>query len=186
MKPRDPRRLLLGSSLGKFKSKEELPVRDNVASLPVMESNGIPQSKGEGATKMGSTADRKSVSYPNRTDISPALVEEKDLNIINNKPEDLLRVSKPIDIATKVPVNKVEVKVDTSTSMTAPKQREIINHWDNLEPLLEGLEEKQKQAVRQERARRIDEQSRMFAARKLCLVLDLDHTLLNSAKVVHR
>ncbi|CAA6668332.1 unnamed protein product [Spirodela intermedia] len=32
------------------------------------------------------------------------------------------------------------------------------------------------------RARRIEEQNRMIADRKLCLVLDLDHTLLNSAK----
>jgi RNA polymerase II C-terminal domain phosphatase-like 3/4 len=30
----------------------------------------------------------------------------------------------------------------------------------------------------------MEEQERMFSARKLCLVLDLDHTLLNSAKVL--
>ncbi|RVW78037.1 RNA polymerase II C-terminal domain phosphatase-like 3 [Vitis vinifera] len=39
-------------------------------------------------------------------------------------------------------------------------------------------------AIQRERARRIDEQKKMFSARKLCLVLDLDHTLLNSAKFV--
>jgi len=33
-------------------------------------------------------------------------------------------------------------------------------------------------------ARKLEEQNKMFAARKLCLVLDLDHTLLNSAMVI--
>ncbi|KAL4184361.1 hypothetical protein AMTRI_Chr10g630 [Amborella trichopoda] len=35
-----------------------------------------------------------------------------------------------------------------------------------------------------ERARRIEEQNKMFSAQKLSLVLDLDHTLLNSAKFI--
>lgn len=53
--------------------------------------------------------------------------------------------------------------------------------WENLE-VFEGLDEEEREAVYQERARRIEEQNRMLNARKLCLVLDLDHTLLNSAK----
>eukprot|EP01018_Ginkgo_biloba_P011342 Gb_31475 [translate_table: standard] len=51
----------------------------------------------------------------------------------------------------------------------------------SLEHLLEGLDGKQRAAIQNERARRIKEQKKMFSARKLCLVLDLDHTLLNSA-----
>lgn len=46
--------------------------------------------------------------------------------------------------------------------------------------LFEGLNEKQRTAIQQE-TRRIKEQNKMFNARKLSLVLDLDHTLLNSA-----
>ncbi|XP_031490042.1 RNA polymerase II C-terminal domain phosphatase-like 3 isoform X2 [Nymphaea colorata] len=56
--------------------------------------------------------------------------------------------------------------------------------WGDVDHLLEGLDEQQKVAIQKERARRIEEQNKMFAARKLCLVLDLDHTLLNSAKFV--
>ncbi|KAE9615698.1 hypothetical protein Lal_00017575 [Lupinus albus] len=56
--------------------------------------------------------------------------------------------------------------------------------WGDVEHLFEGYDEKQKAAIQRERARRIEEQNKMFAARKLCLVLDLDHTLLNSAKFV--
>ncbi|KAL3677432.1 hypothetical protein R1sor_027380 [Riccia sorocarpa] len=51
-----------------------------------------------------------------------------------------------------------------------------------LEKILEELSEKERLAVQQERERRMEEQDRMFSEGKLCLVLDLDHTLLNSAK----
>ncbi|KAH9329269.1 hypothetical protein KI387_001377 [Taxus chinensis] len=58
------------------------------------------------------------------------------------------------------------------------------NPWGDLDHLLEGYSEDQRLAIHQERARRIEEQNKMFHAKKLCLVLDLDHTLLNSAKFV--
>jgi RNA polymerase II C-terminal domain phosphatase-like 3/4 len=53
-----------------------------------------------------------------------------------------------------------------------------------MEQLLGTLDEAERFAVKQERERRMEEQDRMFSAGKLCLVLDLDHTLLNSAKVI--
>jgi hypothetical protein len=52
-----------------------------------------------------------------------------------------------------------------------------------VEALLSGLDAKERRAIEVERARRLGEQDRMLEAKKLCLVLDLDHTLLNSAKV---
>ncbi|GMH27391.1 hypothetical protein Nepgr_029234 [Nepenthes gracilis] len=55
--------------------------------------------------------------------------------------------------------------------------------WVDVEHLFEGYDVQQKAAIKQERASRIEEQKKMFATRKLCLVLDLDHSLLNSAKV---
>lgn len=54
----------------------------------------------------------------------------------------------------------------------------------DMEQLLGTLDEAERFAVKQERERRMEEQDRMFSAGKLCLVLDLDHTLLNSAKVI--
>ncbi|KAJ3701505.1 hypothetical protein LUZ61_005210 [Rhynchospora tenuis] len=56
--------------------------------------------------------------------------------------------------------------------------------WRSVDYLLDGYNDEQKAAIQRERARRIAEQNKMFAAKKLCLVLDLDHTLLNSAKFV--
>ncbi|PIM98805.1 Phosphoprotein phosphatase [Handroanthus impetiginosus] len=58
------------------------------------------------------------------------------------------------------------------------------NAWNDVEHLFEGFDDQQKAAIQRERARRLEEQKKMFAVRKLCLVLDLDHTLLNSAKFV--
>ncbi|XP_065852158.1 RNA polymerase II C-terminal domain phosphatase-like 3 [Euphorbia lathyris] len=58
------------------------------------------------------------------------------------------------------------------------------NPWADFEHLFDGYNDQQKAAIQRERTRRIEEQNKMFAANKLCLVLDLDHTLLNSAKFV--
>ncbi|KAI3989400.1 hypothetical protein MKX01_032502 [Papaver californicum] len=58
------------------------------------------------------------------------------------------------------------------------------NPWGEMEHIFEGYDELQKATILRERERRIEEQNKMFAAKKLCLVLDLDHTLLNSAKFV--
>ena len=63
------------------------------------------------------------------------------------------------------------------------------SHWGgsdmhrDFEQLLKDLDEVQRVSIQNERKRRMQEQDRMFSAGKLCLVLDLDHTLLNSAKV---
>ncbi|XP_074589475.1 RNA polymerase II C-terminal domain phosphatase-like 3 isoform X1 [Curcuma longa] len=62
--------------------------------------------------------------------------------------------------------------------------RQLANPWGDVDHLLDGYNEEQKATIQKERSRRIAEQNKMFAARKLCLVLDLDHTLLNSAKFI--
>ncbi|GAU14128.1 hypothetical protein TSUD_169530 [Trifolium subterraneum] len=69
---------------------------------------------------------------------------------------------------------------ETCTSGSSRPQ----NTWADVEHLFDGYDEKQKAAIQRERTRRLEEQNKMFAAKKLCLVLDLDHTLLNSAKFV--
>lgn len=206
MKPRDPRRVLLGSTLEKSKNLDQVLAKGNstvaatgpgasslaaqtnveaVATTSPTPSTHNPTEKLIGVANMAVNAWTSSAT---KNETSPAiegnsLPQDTDSSGSNSRPEDLIRVSKAVGISTKVLVNDPTSKLDLNVSAAAPsKQRENINHWDHLEPLLEGLDEKQKQAVRQERARRIEEQSRMFVARKLCLVLDLDHTLLNSAK----
>ncbi len=78
----------------------------------------------------------------------------------------------------------------TVDSMLPRKPRVGPSQWGggqvhpDMEQLLGTLDEAERFAVKQERERRMEEQDRMFSAGKLCLVLDLDHTLLNSAKVI--
>ncbi|CAN4093626.1 unnamed protein product [Withania somnifera] len=56
--------------------------------------------------------------------------------------------------------------------------------WGDVEHLFEGYSDQQRADIQRERVRRLEEQKKMFSVQKLCLVLDLDHTLLNSAKFV--
>ncbi|GAB2241629.1 hypothetical protein Droror1_Dr00018404 [Drosera rotundifolia] len=53
--------------------------------------------------------------------------------------------------------------------------------WEGIEHVLGRYNDQEQAVIQRERARRIEEQKKMLAARKLSLVLDLDHTLLNSA-----
>ena len=191
MKPRDPRRVLLGSTVERSNNQEiSLPVKGNIITPSVMTINPMTHSKAEVSAIDSFVAEGKLISSPKKDETSPLLegnAPSQDIDSIMNgsRVEDVSCISKPIGIASKVSASNVASNLDLngSVSLAAPKQSENINHWNNLEPLLEGLDEKRKQAVRQERARRIEEQTRMFVAKKLCLVLDLDHTLLNSAKV---
>lgn len=71
----------------------------------------------------------------------------------------------------------------TSNAATSAPPRPLnANTWSDVEHLFDGFDDQQKAAIQRERARRLEEQNKLFADRKLCLVLDLDHTLLNSAK----
>ncbi|CAA6660031.1 unnamed protein product [Spirodela intermedia] len=71
-----------------------------------------------------------------------------------------------------------------STSAMAHETRkpQSCPSWGDVDHLLDGYDDQERATIQMERTRRIEEQNKMFAARKLCLVLDLDHTLLNSAK----
>ena len=58
------------------------------------------------------------------------------------------------------------------------------NTWGDVEHYFGRFDDQQRAAIQRERSKRMEEQKKMFADHKLCLVLDLDHTLLNSAKVL--
>lgn len=205
MKPRDPRRALLGSILEKSKTLALAAAKSESTSAASSSgaSNLVAQVSGDAS---GTTSLPISTHDPTDKPLGvvnmianawpSSLVKNENLPVIgssgmpqvsdaissNSRPDDLSRASKVTGVETKMAVIKPPSKFDLNVSAAANPKQQSINHWDHLEPLLEGLDERQKQAVRQERARRIEEQSRMFVAKKLCLVLDLDHTLLNSAK----
>ncbi|XP_047309025.1 RNA polymerase II C-terminal domain phosphatase-like 3 isoform X2 [Impatiens glandulifera] len=71
----------------------------------------------------------------------------------------------------------------TQTLPCPPSQSSLHDHCSNMDAqLLEGFSQQQIAAIQKERMKRIEEQKKLFSVRKLCLVLDLDHTILNSAR----
>lgn len=192
MKPRDPRRILHGNSLqkvgnlGNEQSKGIVPTAPNtegskdvpnghkqegLGDLRLASSQSVPPDITRPFTKnLKNIADILSGSSPPTSSLSssskPVKLDRMDTNSVGSSSID----SKVVTTATQA-VDMVGLSRSQGT-------------WGDLEHLFEGYDDKQKAAIQRERARRIEEQKKMFAARKLCLVLDLDHTLLNSAKVI--
>lgn len=182
MKPRDPRRILHGNSLQKVGSLGNEQLKGLVPTAPNTEGsrdipNGhkqqeplLPDIGRQFTNNLKNIADIMSVPTPSTSSQSSSSkavkLDKMDTNAVGSS-----------SIGSKV--------VTTSTQavdMAGPSRSQ--GAWGDVEHLFEGYDDKQKAAIQRERARRIEEQKKMFAARKLCLVLDLDHTLLNSAKVI--
>lgn len=193
MKPRDPRRVLhsnishKGGSLGPDQPKTNASL---VLSSQEMKGNLILQKPDQ--------ADKKPSPPKTAPDITSQFT--KNLKMIT----DLVSLSQasipppviPLNTSSQplqVHSNRVDVKgvvqesvslhsgsISSSAEVAAPSPPQ--STWGDVEHLFDGFDDQQKAAIQRERARRIEEQNKMFAAHKLCLVLDLDHTLLNSAK----
>ncbi|KAK1310511.1 RNA polymerase II C-terminal domain phosphatase-like 3 [Acorus calamus] len=170
MKPRDPRRVLLNNTVAQrseSSGSDQTKINGVESSSPSSQTVPLPDIGQQFTNKLKNIADIVSCSDGNGTPLA----------IPQNVP-------KPV-----VP-SKIDVKADdtnnqsTSISNQAAHSSQSENPWGDVDHLLDGYDDQQKAAIQKERARRIEEQNKMFAARKLCLVLDLDHTLLNSAKFV--
>ncbi|ONK58600.1 uncharacterized protein A4U43_C09F14730 [Asparagus officinalis] len=162
MKPRDPRRVLHSNMAQRTENSGS--ATSNVHSI---KDQLLHRKQGDQAQKLAVPLQSASL-----TDISQQFTK----NLQNLADMVSKSQSKTSDDLTK-PKNVPELCSQTDTKPAA-------NPWGDVDHLLDGYDDKQKAAIQKERARRIEEQNKMFAARKLCLVLDLDHTLLNSAKFV--
>ncbi|XP_061367031.1 RNA polymerase II C-terminal domain phosphatase-like 3 [Gastrolobium bilobum] len=200
MKPRDPRRILhTNSTLQKNGSLGS----EQFKSIGSPASNNQGTGDNVNAQKLEVRADTKLV--PTQSIAPPDIARQFTRNLKNIA--DIISVSQEssnhnpaaqIFSSASVPLtlDRAEQKSAVSNSQnlqagigSAPEtcasdSSRSQNTWEDVEHLFEGYDEQQKAAIQRERARRMEEQNKMFAARKLCLVLDLDHTLLNSAKFV--
>ncbi|KAI4336524.1 hypothetical protein L6164_015040 [Bauhinia variegata] len=199
MKPRDPRRILHGSTLQNSGSLGSEQFKAIVSTTSNIRGTGDNLS----AQKIEVRADAKSL--PSQSITPPDITRQFTKNLKNIA--DLLSVSQASLNHSSVTQNissasgplksdRIEQKSVVSNSEnlharagSAPEAGAAAtvrsqSTWGDVEHLFEGYDEQQKAAIQRERARRIEEQKKMFSARKLCLVLDLDHTLLNSAKFV--
>ncbi|KAA8530005.1 hypothetical protein F0562_034539 [Nyssa sinensis] len=197
MKPRDPRRVLHNNTFQKDGSMGSDQFKTSGA--PTASSQGIKVSLN--TQKQEDQSDKMSI--PSQSIAPPDIARQFTKNLKNIA--DIISVSQaPLttavpQIPSSQPVQSHSSRVDVKSvvsemgdlqSGTGSSSEEIAsgpqsqNGWGDVEHLFEGFDDQQKAAIHRERARRIDEQNKMFAVRKLCLVLDLDHTLLNSAKFV--
>ncbi|GKU96246.1 hypothetical protein SLEP1_g9500 [Rubroshorea leprosula] len=197
MKPRDPRRVLHGITLQKSVSSGPEQFRTN--GPPTSNTQGSKESlisqKLEGHVE---SKPMQSLSIP-----QPDIAQQFTDNLKNIA--DIMSVSRALTSPMSQPLlsqpmqiksDRVDMKPVVASSsedqqtMTVSAPAVIAtgpqpqNTWVDVAHLFEGYDDQQKAAIQRERARRIEEQKKMFSARKLCLVLDLDHTLLNSAKFV--
>ncbi|EXB81217.1 RNA polymerase II C-terminal domain phosphatase-like 3 [Morus notabilis] len=199
MKPRDPRRVLHGNMLQKSWSlghEQFKPIVSSVSCTPGNKDNlNGPVQEGQ--------ADKKQV--PSQLVVQPDIARQFTKNLRNIA--DLMSVSQastsPATVSQNLSSQPLPVKPDRGdvkavvpnsedqhsgtnstpeTTLAVPSRTP--NAWGDVEHLFEGYDDEQKAAIQRERARRLEEQKKMFDAHKLCLVLDLDHTLLNSAKFV--
>lgn len=191
MKPRDPRRILHNNTPHKGSTAvSDLP-KTNASSLSVI---------------MGSLSAKEQEDQMEKV-VSSGTVKPPDITMqfTNNLRNiaDIMSVSQasmpstilPLSVSseqqagtdTKIVVNE-SVNFRSGSNLTSEAATSIpprplnANAWSDVEHLFDGFDDQQKAAIQRERARRLEEQNKMFAAGKLCLVLDLDHTLLNSAK----
>lgn len=193
MKPRDPRRILhtnahtpAGSDQAKMNAPFGLAVTDNL-NIPRQEDksekNTVPSSgmkppdiAMQFTSNLRNIADILSVS---QASIPPAA----PLQISSSQQVQCHQAgAQTKGIVTDSDKHKRRNDLTSDAAVVGPSQTLKANTWSDVEHLFEAFDDEQKAAIQRERARRLEEQKKMFAARKLSLVLDLDHTLLNSAK----
>ncbi|KAK6930752.1 FCP1 homology domain [Dillenia turbinata] len=180
MKPRDPRRILQNNALQKTGNTSSEQIRANGAASTPSSKDNVNVQKLEDQTET--------------INLHPQLVSAPD--ITRQFTKNLKCIADIMSASQASVTPPVTSPIFSSTPVhtqqrigTGPSPDEGIsglprtqNTWRDVEHLFEGYDDAQKAAIQRERARRMEEQKKMFAARKLCLVLDLDHTLLNSAK----
>lgn len=200
MKPRDPRRILHTNNTTQ---KSGTLGNEQINAIVSPASNNLGTGDNNNAQKLESSVDTRLV--PTQSSAGPDITRQFTKNLKNIA--DIMSVSQESSnntpVAQKFSSASVPLTSDRGEQKSAVSNSQNLqagigsaheicasgasqsqSAWGDVEHLFEGYDEKQKAAIQRERTRRIQEQNKMFAARKLCLVLDLDHTLLNSAKFV--
>ncbi|KAM2636647.1 hypothetical protein EV1_021253 [Malus domestica] len=194
MKPRDPRRILHGNALQKSRSLGQEQFRNIVTPLPSSQGNkdNLTGEKQDGQSDM-KLVTSQSVEAPDiARQFTKNLKNIADMMSVSNGLTSPAIASQSVP-SQPVPINSERIDPKAEEQRTgsssafeaaAAGPSRSAPMWGDVEHLFEGYDDQQKVAIQRERSRRIEEQKKMFAARKLCLVLDLDHTLLNSAKFI--
>lgn len=194
MKPRDPRRVLHNAAVPKGGNVGSDQCKSGVAGTHAMMSNLCFQSQEDQLDRksavtlstappdiarqftknLKNVADMISVSPSTQTS-APSRTQTQCIQVYQSRLEGKGAVSESSERLN-------DAGLASEKGSPGSLQPQIF--WGDVEHLFEGYSDQQRADIQRERARRLEEQKKMFSVRKLCLVLDLDHTLLNSAKFV--
>lgn len=186
MKPRDPRRVLQNNISHKVGNLESGQAKSEKSTVNVQKQDQL-KSVSTQSTEAPDIARLFTKNLKNIADIMsvsqtstspPAASQIPSSHGIQVRPGFVSSKGVPPELSRLTGESGLPSEAVTA----APSQSQ--NKWREVEHLFQGFDDKQKADIQKERARRLEEQNKMFASRKLCLVLDLDHTLLNSAKVL--
>ncbi|KAK4423972.1 RNA polymerase II C-terminal domain phosphatase-like 3 [Sesamum alatum] len=195
MKPRDPRRILHNNALQKTAGSDQSKSNASLGSavmgnLSILkQEDQLEKSVSSSSVKPPDITMQFTSNLRNIADIlfvsQPSMPSPVLPQIPSSQPAQVHQAGTETKGVVADSVNLRNGSDSTSeAAITVPPRPLNANAWSDVEHLFEGFDDKQKAAIQRERARRLEEQKKMFAVRKLCLVLDLDHTLLNSAKFV--
>ncbi|XP_068665670.1 RNA polymerase II C-terminal domain phosphatase-like 3 [Aristolochia californica] len=193
MKPRDPRRILQNNmvqespKLGSDQFKTDGPVPPLVPGI--MDTTTVREQTDQASTCLPAQSSQIPDIAPQFTSklkniaqlVSGSQLNSIPLTVPESGAKSLMCTADKLDAQSG---GGSQDQPNGSDLSCGENREQPQNPWGDLELLLEGYDDRQRAVIQKERARRIEEQSKMFAAGKLCLVLDLDHTLLNSAKFV--
>lgn len=189
MKARDPRRVLHNNTSQKNDTPNSDQAKSNGITLPAFQD-----SKDNLINREQLAEQLQTTVLPSQPVSLSSIARQSTMSASKVDPVSNSQLAASSLIApqeTLVSVNRADPRVaagqndsNDAAPATTLGTRPPANQWGDLDDLLNGYDDQQKALIQKERARRIMEQHTMFSSRKLCLVLDLDHTLLNSAKVL--
>ncbi|KAG8089887.1 hypothetical protein GUJ93_ZPchr0011g28923 [Zizania palustris] len=198
MKPRDPRRILHSNIAQKNDTVPPVGVeqaRSNGTALP--DSQGSKDHFPDREQQAEQVQISALPSQPVTSSARPVAMNTNPVNPVSNSQlaatslmphGNTSQTSSSVNRADpRLAAGENESNADAATNTGSAIALDSVlpaSPWGDVDHLLDGYDDQQKALIQKERARRIMEQHKMFSARKLCLVLDLDHTLLNSAKFI--
>lgn len=189
MKARDPRRVLHNNTSQKNDTPNSDQAKSNGIALPAFQD-----SKDNLINHQQLAEQLQTTVLPSQPVSLSSIARQSTMSVSKVDPVSNSQLAASSLIApqeTLVSVNRADPRLaagqndsNDAAPATTLGTRPPANQWGDLDDLLNGYDDQQKALIQKERARRIMEQHTMFSSRKLCLVLDLDHTLLNSAKFI--
>ncbi|KAL0447275.1 UNVERIFIED_CONTAM: RNA polymerase II C-terminal domain phosphatase-like 3 [Sesamum latifolium] len=185
MKPRDPRRILHSNALQKIAGSDQSKINASLGSammgnLSILkQENQLEKSVSCSSVKPPDITMQFTSNLRNIADILSVSQPSVPSPVLPQIPSSQPAQDHQVGMETKGVVTdsgNLRNGNDSTTeaTITVPPRPLNANAWSDVEHLFEGFDDQQKAAIQRERARRLEEQKKMFAVRKLCLFVEVD------------